>query len=279
MIDLHTHTTASDGRLSPDQLVAQAARAGVSVIAVTDHDTTGGLPLAASAAVQHGLTLVPGIEITAVERGRDVHVLGYFMDVESPALTEFLRAQRADRLRRVLEMADLLDSLGMPVGVEDLILEGSRPTGKTIGRPVLADALVEAGHVANRREAFERWLGHGKPAFIKRTGWSVREVVELLRIAGGVSSLAHPGLTNVDEWIPSYVDAGLGALEVWHGDHDAVMQERYFAIATALGVAMSGGSDYHADESHHAAGLGAISVPPAAFRGLAARVPGASTLR
>lgn len=273
------HTTASDGRLSPAELVAHAAAAGLSTIAVTDHDTTAGLARAGAAAASHGLTLVNGIEITAVERGRDIHVLGYFMDVENPALIEFLREQRRDRLRRVLAMADLLDSFGMPVDVEELTAEGSKPTGKTIGRPVLADALVAAGHVANRREAFDRWLGQGKPAFIRRSGWSVAEVVDLLRIAGGVSSLAHPGLTSVDEWIPSYADAGLTALEVWHGDHDALTQEKYFAMATHHGLAMSGGSDFHADLSHHAAALGGVNVPASAFEDLAARVPRAGTLR
>jgi predicted metal-dependent phosphoesterase TrpH len=274
VIDLHLHTTASDGRLTPTQLVARAAAAGLSVISVTDHDTTAGLAEASGAARQHGLRLVNGIEITAVERRRDVHVLGYFFDPGSPALAEFLRGQRADRLRRLTRMIDRLHELGFAVATDALLRDASQGGGRTIGRPQLADALVAAGHAGNRREAFDTLLGEGKPAYVPRTGATVGEVAAIVRAAGGVASLAHPGLMKLDDAIPDFVAAGLPAIEVWHGDHDAATTERYRALAEGLSVGMSGGSDYHADNSHHVAGLGVVTVPPAALADLEARANG-----
>ena len=271
MIDLHLHTTASDGRLTPSALVARAAAAGLSIIAVTDHDTTAGLAEAAEAAARHGIRLVNGIEITAVERGRDVHVLGYFVDPETATLVAFLGAQRADRLRRLTGMVDRLRDLGLPLDADALVKDAAQRSGRTIGRPQIADALVAAGHAASRREAFDTLLGEGRPAFVSRIGATVAEVAAIIRAAGGVASLAHPGLTKVDEAIPQFVAAGLPAIEVWHGDHDEATADRYRALAMRLGVGMSGGSDYHADHSHHSAPLGVVTLPPAAFADLESR--------
>jgi hypothetical protein len=268
VIDLHLHTTASDGRLTPDALVARAVDAGLTIISVTDHDTTAGLPEAAAAAARCGVRLVPGIEITAVERGRDIHVLGYFIDPQSAPLIDFLRAQRADRLRRLTSMVDRLQELGYQMDAAALIAEAARGTGRTLGRPQVADALVAAGHAANRREAFETLLGEGRPAFVPRRGASVGEVSAIVRTSGGVASLAHPGITDVDDAIPAFVAAGLPALEVWHSDHGEAACARYLELAGRLGVGATGGSDYHADDSHHAAGLGSITVPEAAFAAL-----------
>ena len=271
MIDLHLHTTASDGRLSPDALVSRAAGAGLTIISVTDHDTTGGLPEAAAAARRYGVRLVPGIEITAVERERDIHVLGYFIDPDCEPLVEFLRGQRADRLRRLTAMIERLRELGYMIAAAPLIADASRGAGRTLGRPHVADALVEAGYVANRGEAFDTLLGEGRPAFVPRTGATVGEVSAMVRTAGGVASLAHPGRTRVDAAIPAFVQSGLPAIEVWHSDHDESTSLRYRALAEELGVGMSGGSDYHADHSHHAAGPGSVTLPQAAFADLEAR--------
>ena len=265
------HTTASDGRLSPDELVGRAAAAGLTVISVTDHDTTGGLSEAAAAADRHGLRLVNGIEITAVEGARDVHVLGYFVDPGFPPFVEFLRGQRADRLRRLTAMVERLRDLGHTIDVEALVAAAARGAGRTVGRPHLADALVAAGYAANRREAFDTMLGEGRPAYVPRSGATVGEVSAVIRAAGGVASLAHPGLMRLDDAIPGFAAAGLPAIEVWHSDHDAAASARYQQLAERLGLGMSGGSDFHADHSHRAAGLGAIALPPAALADLEAR--------
>lgn len=271
MIDLHLHTTASDGRLSPDALVARAAGLGLTIISVTDHDTTAGLAEAAGAAGRHAVRLVSGIEITAVERGRDVHVLGYFIDPDHAPFVEFLRAQRDDRRRRVETMIGRLAELGMALDGQRLLASVPPGSGRAIGRPHVADALVAAGHATDRGDAFDRFIAEGRPAFVPRRGASVGEVAAIVRAAGGVASLAHPGLMGLDDAIPGFVAAGLTAIEVWHSDHDEAATAHYEATARVLGLAMSGGSDFHADHSHHASGFGSVTLPPAAFDELESR--------
>lgn len=271
MIDLHLHTTASDGRLSPSSLVARAAAAGLTVVSVTDHDTTAGLEEAGRAAGASGIRLVSGIEITAVEAGQDVHVLGYFFDPADPRLSDFLRVQRADRVRRVHEIAERLRAMGCAIDTQPLIAQGSG-AGASVGRPHVADALVTAGHAADRADAFDRLIGRGRPAFVPRKGASTAEVVSVIRVAGGIASLAHPGLTQRDDLLRSLAASGLAALEARHSDHDAVTETRYRDLAAQYGLAVSGGSDFHGDNSHHAAGLGTITLPAEDFAALQERV-------
>lgn len=257
MIDLHLHTSASDGLLRPADLVTRAAHAGLRVISVTDHDTTAGLDEARAEAAARGLRLIDGIEITAVDDGRDVHVLGYFIDPRHEALRSFLEAQRSDRVRRVREIADRLAELGAPIDPEPLMKRGLE-AGQSVGRPHVASALIAAGHVQTWDEAFDRYLGQGKPAFVPRRGAAPAVVVAVIRAAGGVASLAHPGLTGIDPLIPGLVEAGLGALEVRHSEHDAETEARYREMARVLGLATTGGSDFHGDHGHgeHASPLG-----------------------
>jgi predicted metal-dependent phosphoesterase TrpH len=247
VIDLHLHTTASDGRLTPTQLVAQATACGVRTLAVTDHDTTDGFGEAAAEAARLGAVVVPGIEITAVEGGRDVHMLGYFFDRGDTRLGEFLAAQRATRVARIIEMADRLAALGMPVDVPALLDEVRTHTSKSIGRPRLARAMIDAGYVTTTREAFDGWLGQGRPAFVERAGASPEEVIALVHSAGGIISLAHPGRTQIDDRIADLRDAGLDAVEAHHSDHDSVLAAFYVAMARQLGLLVTGGSDFHGD--------------------------------
>lgn len=271
MIDLHLHTTASDGTLSPGDLVSRAAAAGLRTISVTDHDTTAGLADAGAAAAAMGLELVPGIEITAVETGRDVHVLGYFFDPHSAQLDAFLQAQRADRVRRVREMSDRLRAFGFNVSTDDLLRANSDRPGRSIGRPAIADALVRAGHARDRDDAFARLIGRDSPAYVPRKGVSVREVVRIIRSAGGIASLAHPILARIDDAIPSLAAGGLDALEARHSDHGPDVEARYRATAAALGLAVSGGSDFHGDDTSNAASLGVVMLDAADFAELARR--------
>ena len=270
MIDLHLHTTASDGALAPAVLVARAASGGITTLAVTDHDTTGGLDEARSAADARGLRLVNGIEITAVEGTRDVHVLGYFFDPADSALRSFLEAQSEDRIRRVKEMAEQLALLGAAIDPDPIVSQG-RSTGRSVGRPHVAAALVAAGHVQTRDEAFERFLENGRPAFIPRRGASPDEVIGIISRAGGVASLAHPGLAGMDAILPRLSAAGLHALEVRHTDHDAHTEARYRTIAAELGLAVSAGSDFHDDTGRRRCGLGQITLSAQEFAALEAR--------
>jgi predicted metal-dependent phosphoesterase TrpH len=270
LIDLHLHTTSSDGALAPAALVARAVAAGIRTLAVTDHDTINGLDEASAAAVADGVTFVNGIEITAVEDGRDVHVLGYFFDPSDRGLGEFLEAQRADRVRRVREIASRLADLGVPVAVDGL-LRDALDSGRSVGRPHVAEALVAAGHVASRDEAFSRFLERSAPAFVPRRGPDVAAVIGVVQRAGGVTSLAHPGLTRIDDRIQTFAVAGLSALEARHADHDPETESRYRVLAGRFGLEVSGGSDFHGDGGHHPCALGRVSLSPGELARLMAR--------
>lgn len=269
MIDLHTHTTASDGRLSPADLVVCAASHGVTVLGVTDHDTVAASEPVDAACATAGLVCVPGIEVTAVLDQVDVHVLGYFIDVHSVALLTFLAEQRQRRLDRVREMGDRLAALGVRLDVESILAPGSSDTGKSAGRPWLARAMVEAGYARDTDEAFAEWLGRGRPAFVPRLGATPADVIARLHDAGGLTSLAHPGLTAVDERIPAFVDAGLDALEAFHSRHDEATTERYQRLARNFDLLVTGGSDFHGDV-HGPAAPGAMSLPREAYERLLA---------
>jgi predicted metal-dependent phosphoesterase TrpH len=261
LIDLHTHTTASDGWCAPGELVARAAAAGVTVLAVTDHDTVAACAAAAAACAAAGVTFVTGIEITAMRDDHDVHVLGYFMDVAAPGLHTFLAEQRRQRIDRLRQMVAKLATLGIELDAEMILRPAVEDPKKSAGRPWIARALVAGGHVASTDEAFDRWLERGKPAFVPRLGASPAEVIARIHDANGVASLAHPTLVGHDEWIDSLVSEGLDALEAYHSEHDSAATAHYVAMARAMGIAVSGGSDFHGDPMHGPGQPGAVSVP------------------
>ena len=261
MIDLHTHTTASDGRCTPAELVARASEAGVHVLAVTDHDTVAACEAVAAACAVAGIEFVTGIEITAIRDERDVHTLGYFLDVHSPVLAEFLNEQRGHRIDRLRLMIDRLSTFGIVLDAEAILQPARADSSKSAGRPWIARALVAGGHVASIAEAFDRWLAPARPAFVPRIGATPEQVVARVHEAGGIASIAHPGLLARDGWLPQLVEAGLDAIEAYHTDHDEATTARYVALADTLGVAVSGGSDYHGDASHRAKSIGAVSLP------------------
>jgi len=267
MIDLHTHTTASDGRLAPADLVARAHAAGVTTIAITDHDTVAGCAPAAEACRAAAIEFVPGIEITAIRDDLDVHILGYFIDTTATPLNDFLADQRQRRCDRVDRMIGKLAELGVALDREAILRPAAVP-GTSIGRPAIARALVAAGFVANTSDAFSAWLSRGRPAFVPRDGAAPEDVIAQIHAAGGLASLAHPGLLGRDEWITGLVAAGLDAIEAYHTNHDEAATSRYRALAATHGVALSGGSDYHGDVSHGSPRPGSVSLPASDFRQL-----------
>ena len=250
--------------LSPTALVAAAAAAGLTVISVTDHDTVAGLAEAHEAARRRGVTLIDGIEITAVEHERDVHVLGYDFDPADAGLTQFLERQGLDRVRRVRVMAERLAAVGAAIDPAP-ILRLALAAGRSVGRPHVAAALIAAGHVQTTNEAFDRYLGKGCPGFVARIGATAAEIVRIVGSAGGWCSLAHPGLTRMDELIPGLAAAGLAAIEVRHPEHDAAAEAKYRGMAARLGLRVTGGSDFHGDRSHHRPGFGTVTLPAADF--------------
>jgi predicted metal-dependent phosphoesterase TrpH len=266
-VDLHLHTTASDGRCSPLELVEQGAAAGLSVMAVTDHDTTASVEDVRVHARERGIDAIPGIEITAVEDGRDIHVLGYFLRTTDASFREFLAGQRRTRVDRVHAIARRLAELGMPVDLSEALAAAGQQSARAIGRPQVARAMVAAGHVSDTREAFDKWLGRDLPAFVPRSGPSPETVIDTLHRAGGLASLAHPGRTQIDERIPALRDAGLDALEAYHSDHDGDAIDRYQRMADDLGLLVSGGSDYHGDPVHGVA-IGSATLPAEAWHRL-----------
>lgn len=272
MIDLHLHTTASDGSSTPVQLVEEALSAGLTTIAVTDHDTMAAVGEVSDAAGST-LAVIPGIEITAVEDGLDVHVLGYFLDPESPELGAFLTGQRDDRRRRIVQMIERLAAIGAPIAAEPLLALADTAGDRALGRPLVARALVDAGHASDIADAFDRFLGAGQPAFVERFGRTAVDVVEIIARAGGVAALAHPGRTQRDDLIAPLAAAGLTAIEVFHPDHDAAAVERYRSLAVGLGLAMTGGSDYHGPGTRRAAWFGNVHLPADEFARFLDRVP------
>ena len=272
MIDLHLHTTASDGSCTPSELVERARDARIDTLAVADHDTVAAVAEATALATAAGLSCVPAVEITAVHDAKDVHVLGYFVDITSPVLLGFLEDGRRDRLRRASAMCDRLTELGAPIDMESLIRRSGGPnSGKSIARPTVAKALVEAGHVATIQEAFDRFLAEGKPAYCPRAGASPLEVVALITRAGGVAALAHPGPLAKDALIESLTDGGLAAIECFHSDHDEATTNRYLAMARDLGLGVTGGSDFHGPASRRAESFGRVGLPFEHYQDLLAR--------
>jgi 3',5'-nucleoside bisphosphate phosphatase len=271
-VDLHLHTTASDGRSTPRELVAHAREGGVTVMAATDHDTTAASAEVRTAAREHGIETITGIEITAVEDGRDVHVLGYFVDDTDEALLTFLAAQRERRITRVEAIAARLAELGMPVDVSETLAAARQQSSRSVGRPQVARAMVAAGHVPGTREAFDRWLATGKPGFVPRPGVSCEAVIEIIHRAGGVASIAHPGKTGIDGRLGALADAGLDALEAFHPDHDAAAVARYTRLAEQRGLLVTGGSDFHGDPSHGCT-PGSVTLPAVHWERLLNRRP------
>jgi hypothetical protein len=275
-VDLHTHTTASDGTLRPSALVAEAAKRGVRVLAVTDHDTTDGLAEAIETATRYPpLTIVPGIEINCDVEGAEIHILGYCMDYEAEWFQDFCRAQREERRARVHRIAQRLAALGLPIDVERvfaLVQEGSA------GRPHVARVMVERGHVKTVREAFDRYLAAGRPAHVPRKKLSPEDAVRLLRRAGGVPVFAHPGLSDRDEIIPSLVAAGLMGIECYYSEHSAAQRGAYVDLCRRHGLLATGGSDFHGP-TVRAGTLGHPPVPLAVWEALQAKAAEARASR
>lgn len=246
-IDLHTHSTASDGTQSPAQVVAAAADAGLDVVALTDHDTTAGWEPAAQAALRHGVALVRGTEVSANVRGISIHVLSYLQDPQHPALVAAIDGTRRARLGRAREIVDRL-ARDLPITWEDVLEQAAGAV--VVGRPHVADALVARGVVPDRATAFAHLLASGSPYDVPYYAPSGVEAVTAIRASGGVPVFAHPGADARGDVVPDRVfdelaEAGLAGLEVHHRDHTAQQRERLTAIAHRLGLLVTGSSDYH----------------------------------
>jgi predicted metal-dependent phosphoesterase TrpH len=242
-VDLHTHSAASDGLLRPAELVQAVRDAHLDVFSVTDHDTIDALAEVEDRARRVGLRLVPGVELSAFWRQRlEVHILGYFVDPNNAALNAFLSDRRGARRTRLTAMLSRLRALGIVIEAQEVLALANEGN---VGRPHLARVLVEHRIVANSDEAFERYLGEGKPAYVPRPDVSVADAIHLIHEAGGLASLAHPGLHNRDEAIPEMMAEGLDAIEVYHAKHGPGQVTHYRRLAKRRGLLVTGGSDFH----------------------------------
>jgi predicted metal-dependent phosphoesterase TrpH len=242
--DLHTHSTFSDGILSPTELIDLAYRRGVRIMALTDHDTIEGLPEALAAAARHpDLTLIPGVEISTDIPGSEVHIVGHFIDWQDEGFQRRLQHMRESRLGRARKMVDKLTALGKPISwerVQSFASEGA------IGRPHIARALVEAGHVATFNEAFDLYLSRNGPAYVERERLTPTHVVEMIVAVNGLPTLAHPReLDQLEELLSQLKTAGLIGMEVYYQDYTEEEVEGLRAVAERFALIPLGGSDYH----------------------------------
>jgi hypothetical protein len=254
-VDLHAHTHFSDGVLSPEALVARALDKHLAAVAVTDHDTLEAIPRARQAA-GNAIELVPGIEISTAFEGADLHILGFYVNPEYGPLRERLALFQEERRQRARTIVERLRALGAPVEME-AVIELAGPG--VVGRPHVAEALIQAGLATNFDDAFERFLGAQAPAYVPRPAFSPDEAIQLIHAADGVSVLAHPGSQMPDSVIERMRGAGLRGIEVWHPQHGAATVRRYRALAERLGLLVTGGSDFHGE--HRSVDLGELPVP------------------
>lgn len=258
--DLHLHTTASDGRLEPSKLVSLAARVGLDVIAVTDHDSVGGVaPAIAAAKAYPSLTVIPGVELSAdVPRG-EVHVLGYFIDYRDNNLTSTLDGLRDSRQGRALRMIAKLRDMGMEIQWQS-VLELAQ--GGSVGRPHIAQALLGAGYVTSLAEAFDKYIGRNGPAYAEREKMTPAESVKLITSARGLPVLAHPAdIEDLDKLISELLKAGLVGMEVYYTKYNPKVIKRLLKIAQHYKIVTTGGTDYHHFEDGSETMMGEIQVP------------------
>jgi predicted metal-dependent phosphoesterase TrpH len=259
-VDLHTHTTASDGLFSPTELVRRAKEAGLHTIAVADHDTSDGLAEALEAGHTYGVQVIPAVEINTDVPGTEVHVLGYLPDYQQPAFQSVLTTLRDARALRGQRMVEKLNALGIPVRWERV----REIAGGSVGRPHVAQALLELGVVTTIGEAFDRYIGRNGPAYVPRYKLTPEDAARFISSVRGVPVLAHPwGLPNLEGWIPRLKEAGVAGIEVYYGDYSDEVVEALAALARHFGLIATGGSDYHGPGIHPTP-LGGRYVPPEA---------------
>jgi 3',5'-nucleoside bisphosphate phosphatase len=240
--DLHLHTYFSDGTYSPEEMVSQGRRSGLAALALTDHDTIEGCVRTALACDAAEMEFITGTELTAEQDDNELHILGYFIDIQNPKLlTEMARFQTV-RQNRIREMVARLNLVKVPLTAEAVF---ALANCRSPGRPHVARALVKAGFCSNLDEAFERFLKKNRPAWVPKFKMSAADAIELIHQAGGAAVMAHPGLNRTDEVIPGMVEAGLDGIECFHTKHSASTAQHYLKLAERFHLLVTGGSDCH----------------------------------
>lgn len=246
-INLHLHTNVSDGALSPAQLVKQARQIGLDLISITDHDTADAydkLPQDLGP-----LKIIPGMEVSSQHQGHDVHILAYGYDRTNRELHEMTEMYLIGRRDRAIKMIEKLGELGMPITLEDVLaVSGSR---ELIVRPHIAQILVQKGYCHSKNEAFDKYIGNYKPAFVPKPEVLVQDAIKIIHGAGGFAVVAHPGKLANESYISDLINMGIDGLEVWHPDHYQFDVDQFIAIAQKNGLYMTAGSDFHGESDSH----------------------------
>lgn len=260
LVDLHVHTNASDGRYSPPAIVAKAVKAGVSVLAITDHDTTAGLePALTAVKALPGFTLIPGVEINTDVPNGEAHILGYFIDYTNPELLSRLREMRTSRQERAQKMIVKLEALGMPLSWQRVLEIANTDS---VGRPHIAQAMLEKGHISYLREAFEKYIGRNGPAYVERAKMSPVQAADLILKAKGLPVLAHPlSIAEPEVMVRELEVYGLVGIEVYYGAYAAPDVSRLLSLAQKYDLIPTGGSDFHGLDEKAETGLGCSGVP------------------
>lgn len=252
--DLHSHTLASDGTCTPTENVRLAKQEGLHTLAITDHDTVAGIQEALAAAKEYDIEVIPGIEISSVGLGQDIHVLGYFIPYEDEQFLQELVKLRDTRHERNKLIIAKLNELGIGISLEQ-VYRRKVGTDKNIGRPHIAEELIELGVVQSIEEAFQKYLGKEGLAYTNPPRITPEEAIRFIRKSGGVAVLAHPGLYGNDDYVEELILYGLDGIEVWHPDNSEAQREHYIGLAEQYGLVMTGGSDFHGwrgEEPFHA---------------------------
>lgn len=265
--DLHVHTTFSDGGLSPAEVVEEARKAGLLAVAITDHDTARGTAEAAAAGERLGVQVVAGVELSANDLGEEMHLVGLFLDGSSSQLQTSLELLRKRRRERIFEIVERLANLGVRIEPETVF---SLASAYSVGRPHVAEALVQAGAVASREEAFSRFLADGAPACVPRKTFSLEKNCQLIRQAGGVALWAHPGEPVQEEQLKQLIDAGIQGIEAYSPMHSQETTAAWLRLAQEYGLMVCGGSDYHG-QRFGAGPLGAVGLSAEEFEQLCQR--------
>lgn len=257
-IDLHLHSTASDGSLTPEQVVELASHLNLKTISLTDHDSVEGLPSAIEASKRHAVEVIPGIEMSSDVAGRDIHVLGYYLDYNDPELKKILVKLRDNREKRISGIISKLNEMGYEIDAEDVRAEAK---DGSLGRAHIAKAMLRKGFIDNIQEAFDRFIGRQGPAYVEKSALSVIDIIKIINEFGGVPVLAHPGISGVDDKIVGFKEAGLLGLEAYHSEHTPDQAMKYASLAKKLGMIITGGSDCHGLGSSRGLIIGSVYVP------------------
>ncbi|MBI4429583.1 MAG: PHP domain-containing protein [Ignavibacteriales bacterium] len=256
--DLHLHTTFSDGALTPQELVKKAQAAGLKAIAITDHDHVGALEEAVDWGKTYGVEVISGLELSATFGEKDIHILAYFFDPTDKNLLEYLEVFRKERLRRAERIVEKLNKINIPITLDSVLKKAGEGS---IGRPHIANALLDKGLTGTYHEAFTKYIGTNGPAYEKKFQLSPEEAMRLVTSSGGLSFLAHPGNYTTDAELLDLIRKGMDGIEVVHPSHSESRQEYYRGVVNQYFLLESGGSDYHGGKKNDDYAFGAFSVP------------------